>query len=78
MLLAIVTRGGIGGGDVKLIASLGIWLGPEKLLTAAAMGLIAGGGAAALLLLAKKKSRGSFFAYGPYFALSGFLVLLAR
>ena len=29
-LLSILSRGGIGGGDIKLVATLGIWLGTEK------------------------------------------------
>ena len=27
LLLAILTRGGIGGGDIKLLAALGLWPG---------------------------------------------------
>ncbi len=75
-LLAVVTRGGIGGGDVKLIAALGLWLGPDRLLTAATGGFLAGGLAALVLLLTKQKRRGSFFAYGPYFALAALWLLL--
>ncbi len=75
-LLAALTRGGIGGGDVKLIAALGLWLGLEKLPTAVTLGLIIGGLAAVLLLLAKKKQRGQFFAYGPYFALTALWLLI--
>ena len=32
LLLAIVSKGSLGGGDVKLIAALGLWLGVEKLI----------------------------------------------
>ena len=31
LLLAILTRGGIGGGDIKLLAALGLWLKPEAM-----------------------------------------------
>lgn len=69
LLLAILTRGGIGGGDIKLIASLGLWLGTEALLTITITGLILGGIAALLLLITGKKKRNEYFAYGPYFTI---------
>ncbi len=76
LLLAIVTKGAIGGGDIKLIAALGLWLGPRSLLTVIAYGFIAGGVAAIFLLISKQKKRNDYFAYGPYFALSGIGILL--
>ena len=76
LLLAIVTKGAIGGGDIKLIAAMGLWLGIRPLLSVIVYGFIAGGIAALFLLLTKQKSRHSYFAYGPYFALSGLSILL--
>lgn len=76
LLLAIVTKGAIGGGDIKLIAAMGLWLGIRPLLSVIVYGFIAGGVAAFMLLLTKQKSRHSYFAYGPYFALSGLGILL--
>ena len=38
--------------------------------------LLAGGAAALLMLLTKQKQRKSYFAYGPYFALSGIGIVL--
>ena len=76
LLLAIVTKGAIGGGDIKLIAAMGLWLGIRPLLSVIVYGFIAGGIAAFILLLTKQKSRHSYFAYGPYFALSGLGILL--
>lgn len=76
-LLTLLTKGAIGGGDIKLIAALGLWLGLRPLLTVIAYGFIVGGVAALLLLITKQKQRHSYFAYGPYFALSGIGVLLS-
>lgn len=70
LLLAIITRGGIGGGDIKLIAALGLWLGPHGLLTVATTGFMLGGVAALLLLATGRKKRTDVFAYGPYFTLT--------
>ena len=62
---------------MKLIAALGLWLGCMKLLNVVLIGTVSGGLAAVLMILTKKKSRGSYFAYGPYFALSALYSLLA-
>ena len=71
-----IFKGALGGGDVKLIAALGFWLGSEKLLNVVLIGSIVGGLAAVFMILAKQKNRGSCFAYGPYFALSAIYFLL--
>ena len=75
LLLAIISKGSLGGGDVKLIAALGLWLGFD-LLNVVIYGTIAGGLAAILMILTKQKDRSSFFAYGPYFALTAIYFLL--
>ena len=69
LLISILTHGGIGGGDIKLIASLGLWLGTDALLSITITGLILGGIAALLLLVTGKKKRNEYFAYGPYFTI---------
>lgn len=75
-LLTLLTKGAIGGGDIKLIATLGLWLGIRPLISVIAYGLIAGGVAALFLLIIKQKQRHEYFAYGPYFAFSGIGILL--
>ena len=77
LLLTLLTKGAIGGGDIKLIASLGLWLGIHPLLSVIMYGFLAGGIAALFLLVTKQKKRHDYFAYGPYFALSGIGVLLS-
>lgn len=76
LLLAILTRGGIGGGDIKLIAALGLWLGTDNLLTISMAGLIFGGIAAFFLILTGQKKRTDYFAYGPYFTLTAIILYL--
>ncbi len=67
--LMTLTKGGIGGGDVKLVAVLGIWLG-ESLSIVVLIAAILGGVSALILLATGFKSRKDFFAYGPYFCLA--------
>ena len=76
LFLAIVSKGALGGGDIKLIAALGLWLGWKSLLSVILYGAMMGGIAALLLLLTQKLKRGQYFAYGPYFALSSIGILL--
>ena len=73
---AMLSKGSLGGGDIKLVAALGLWLGCEKLLNAVLIATIFGGLAALMMILLKQKDRGSYFAYGPYFALSAIYILL--
>ena len=68
----------IGGGDIKLIACLGLWLGTDALFAVSMIGIILGGLVALLLLLTGKKKRKSAFAYGPYFALTTVALFLIR
>ncbi len=75
-LLAVITRGGFGGGDVKLIGAMGLWLGSDLLLTTVIMGIILGGVVALLLIITKKRSRKEFFPYGPYFAITGMILFV--
>lgn len=75
-LVTLLTKGAIGGGDIKLIAALGLWLGVRPLLTVTAYGFIIGGLVALFLLITKQKGKHDYFAYGPYFALSGIAVLV--
>lgn len=75
-LLTVITKGSIGGGDIKLVTAMGLWFGYRSLLNVITYGLLTGGFAALLMLLTKQKKRNSYFAYGPYFALSGIGILL--
>ena len=77
LLLAVLTHGAIGGGDIKLIFVLGLWLGTKQLYTTVLSGLILGGLVALLLLITRQRSRRDFFAYGPWFALPALYLLLS-
>lgn len=76
LFLAVITRGGIGGGDIKLVAALGLWLGTSALKTIAITGMLLGGLAAFLLLLTGRKKKNEFFAYGPYFTIAAILAAI--
>jgi leader peptidase (prepilin peptidase)/N-methyltransferase len=66
-LLSIISRGGVGGGDIKFMFALGFFLGWLNLL-ALMIGWILGGIAGMLMLLSGKKGRKDTIAFGPYLA----------
>jgi leader peptidase (prepilin peptidase)/N-methyltransferase len=72
--LALILRGGLGMGDVKLAGMLGFLLG-EKVLPALFIGAIAGG-VAAVIILRGAAGRRATMAYGPYLAVGGMLAIL--
>lgn len=70
LAIAVLTRGAVGGGDIKLVAALGLWLGSDQLLAVVAAGIVLGGLAALVLLATGRRKRGEMFAYGPYFTIA--------
>lgn len=74
-ILAAIT-GGIGGGDIKLIAMAGLLLGYKATLVAFFIASILGGLVAIYLLATKQKERKSLIAFGPYLCIGIFLAYL--
>ncbi|HHX44228.1 MAG TPA: prepilin peptidase [Chloroflexi bacterium] len=77
VLLALLRRGAMGAGDVKLAAAVGWLVGFPLALTALFWGIIAGGVAALVLLITRRAGRKDTMAYGPYLSLGGWLLHLA-
>lgn len=73
-LLAVVSRGGMGGGDVKLVTALGLWFGWAKLLPLLFFAFLGGGLAGMFLLMTGKKGRKDGIAFGPFLVLAAFVV----
>ena len=76
--LAILGRGALGGGDVKMMAVLGLWLGVNGIITAASVGFIIGGIAAIAMLLFKVHGRKDFFAFGPFLIIGAVVAWLGQ
>jgi leader peptidase (prepilin peptidase)/N-methyltransferase len=71
LVIILVTGGGMGGGDMKLGAMLGAFLGWQSGLLALLLGVLSGGGAAIVLLLLGRKGRKEAIPFGPFLALGG-------
>lgn len=66
LLLAFISRGGIGGGDIKLAAVIGICLGWPDGTVAVILGCLLAGLAGLTLILLKVKSRKDVIPLGPF------------
>ena len=76
--LAILGRGALGGGDVKMMAALGLWFGVNGIITTASVGFIIGGIAAVIMLLFKVHGRKDFFAFGPFLIIGAVVAWLGQ
>lgn len=76
LLVALLKPGGLGGGDVKLMAGIGFWLGIRATGLSVLLCFLLGGIGALRVLLSEGGSIKDNFAYGPYIAMSAFLCLL--
>lgn len=68
--LALISKGGIGGGDIKLIAPLGLVFGIFNTLFIIFYSFIFGAIAGIIMLISKRGSMKSELAMGPYIALA--------
>ena len=66
LILAIIIRGAFGGGDIKLMAVIGVLLGWQGVLFAFFVAIIIAGSIALSLIVRKKAKKGAQMAFGPY------------
>lgn len=76
VLIVVVSRGGMGWGDVKLAALIGIITGVPLVFIALFMAIILGGLIAGSLLLLKIKRRRESIPFGPFLSLAAIITLL--
>lgn len=65
LIIALITKG-FGGGDIKLMAALGLVLGWKLVLLALVCGVVLGGIYAIVLLITKRMGLKGTFAFGPF------------
>ena len=76
LLIFLISRGGMGGGDVKLSAAVGLWLGMEGTLLFLLLAFIMGGIISIMLLVSGVKSKGDAIPFGPFLCLAAFVTVL--
>lgn len=75
-LLAVATRGGMGGGDIKLYAFIGLILGIKLTLLSIFVASLLGSLYGLVLWIIRKYERGRGIAFGPFIACACFIVYI--
>jgi leader peptidase (prepilin peptidase)/N-methyltransferase len=76
LLLSIITRGGMGEGDVKMVGLIGLIVGYPLVFVPILLAIVLGGIVALLLILFKLKSRKQSIAFGPFLAIGAMATIL--
>ncbi|MGL5512681.1 MAG: prepilin peptidase, partial [Sporomusa sp.] len=76
LLLAIVSKGGMGDGDIKFMAALGLWLGLKMTLLTVFLAFVIGGIVSSLLLVFKIRSLKDLIPFGPFIAMAASISML--
>jgi leader peptidase (prepilin peptidase)/N-methyltransferase len=75
-IAALLSRGGLGGGDVTLSAFLGLILGFPQILLSLIFGVCLGGVTAFLLLVTRRVGLKTYIPYGPFLTITGWIMLI--
>ncbi len=74
-VIIVASRGGMGGGDLKLGAMLGSFLGWKALLFGLFVAIVLGGAIGAVLLVTGRRGRKDPIPFGPFLAAGGAMAL---
>ena len=68
-LVAVISKGGVGGGDIKLSSLIGLYLGWKCVVLALFIAFFLAGLIVGALLLSKKKNEKEKISFGPFLAI---------
>ncbi|MCL4491853.1 MAG: prepilin peptidase [Nitrospirae bacterium] len=74
-LIAVLSRGGMGGGDIKMMAMVGAFMGWKAVLLTTFLGSLTGSVVGIFLMIAKGKGRKAKIPFGPFLALGALITL---
>jgi len=74
-LLAVISNGGMGGGDIKYITAAGALVGWEKVLLIIFIGAFLGSIVSLFQMVVLKKSRKNLIAFGPFLSVATLITL---
>lgn len=75
-IIAILSKGGIGGGDIKMMAAFGFCIGWQNILLSLFIASIIGSLVAIYLLVFKKYGRKTEVPFGPFLAIGIYISIL--
>ena len=67
---------GIGGGDIKFLAMVGVFLGWQQAILTLMVGSVVGAVVGIILLATKVLKKGQYIPFGPYLALGGLIAVV--
>ena len=73
--IAVLSRGGMGGGDIKMMAMVGSFMGWKSVLMTTFFGSLAGAVVGIFLMVLKGKGRKTKIPFGPFLALGALITL---
>ena len=76
LVIALASRGGMGGGDVKFVIAAGCWLTVSQLFLMLLTAFFAGGVIGGILLLLGLKGRKDYIPFGPFLAVGMWVAYL--
>lgn len=74
-LIAVLSRGGMGGGDIKMMAMVGAFMGWKSIFLTTFIGSVTGSVVGIFLMIAKGKGRKSKIPFGPFLAIGALITL---
>lgn len=75
LIIAMVTKGAMGGGDIKLMAVLGLFFGWQLIILIALISFVLGAFISLILITAKIKGRKDYIPFGPFIAAAAVIAL---
>jgi len=75
LVIYLASRGGMGGGDLKLIAMIGLFVGVKGVVLVLLLSILAGGVFALALLITGRKGRRDSIPFGPFISLAAAVYL---
>jgi leader peptidase (prepilin peptidase)/N-methyltransferase len=76
-LIAVVSKGGMGGGDIKMMAMVGAFMGWKAVLLTTFIGSLTGSLAGIFLMVFKGKGRKTKIPFGPFLSFGAIITLFS-
>lgn len=74
LVIAMLTNGAMGGGDIKLMGVVGLYLGWRYILLISMLSFVIGGVVSLILIAARIKNRKDYIPFGPFIAIAAMIV----
>jgi len=75
LLIAVLSHGGMGGGDIKLFAAVGMFLGFRLTILALLLSFVLASSVGLVLVMSKRKKINDAIPFGPFIALASVISL---